>query len=134
MRDAVSATAAIGADADRVWRFLTTERDAWWPDMRFEAVVGAPLVETWIEDGQQRTATGEVAQCEPPRVLAFRWSEASWRHPLDVVISLRTEPDVTVVTITETGFATASTPVALPDEHEEGWRYHLEQMKRVSEG
>lgn len=63
-RDAVTVTTEIAAPADIVSRFLTAERAAWWPDMRFEAVIGSPLVETWIEHDRQRRATGTVTRCE----------------------------------------------------------------------
>lgn len=39
----------------------------------------------------------------------------------------------TEVMLTESGFATAGTPPTLPAEHAEGWRYHLQRLRRVSE-
>lgn len=86
MRDAIEVEARIAASVDAVWRLLTEQRGRWWPDMRFAAAVGAPLVETWEEDGRVLSATGEVTRCEPPVLLAFRWSEAGWARPLDVEI------------------------------------------------
>lgn len=101
--------------------------------MRFDATVGSPLVETWIDDGVQATATGSVTRCEEPRLLAFEWTEPGCSGALDVVIRLTAERSSTVVTLTEAGFSRAQTSLALPDEHEEGWHFHLARLKRASE-
>ncbi len=87
-----------------------------------------------MEEGVQATATGSVTRCEEPSLLAFEWTEPSWSGPLDVVIRLTTERSFTVVTLTETGFSRAQSSLSLPDEHEEGWHYHLTRLKRASEG
>jgi len=102
--------------------------------MRFEAVVGSPLVETWIDEGHQASARGRVIHCDGPQLLGFRWIEPSWDHPLDVMIRLAAEGRATAITLTETGFSRAQTSPSLPDEHEQGWRYHLTRLKRASEG
>lgn len=124
----------VDAPREVVWRFLTAERDEWWPEMRFEAAVGSPLVQTWIEDGVQSTATGHVTRCDEPQLLAFEWAEPGWSSPLDVEIRLTSEGTSTSVALIETGFARARTPISLPDEYEEGWRYHLARLQRASEG
>ncbi|RWZ68086.1 SRPBCC domain-containing protein [Labedella populi] len=124
---------SIHASVDVVWRCLTVGRGAWWPEMRFEAVVGSPLVETWVEEGRQASATGSVTRCDEPSLLGFSWTEEGWDHPLDVVIDLVTHGESTSVTLTESGFSRARTPHSLPAEHEEGWRYHLAGLKRASE-
>jgi uncharacterized protein YndB with AHSA1/START domain len=134
LRDSVTVEMSIGARVEVVWRSLTTERHAWWPEMRFEAVVGAPLVETWIDDGHETSATGKVTHCTEPHLLGFRWIEPGWTHPLDVEMRLVPEGRSTSVTLTETGFAHAGTSPSLPIEHEEGWRYHLTRLKQASEG
>ncbi|MEZ3161828.1 SRPBCC domain-containing protein [Microbacterium sp. BWT-B31] len=134
LRDSVTVATAIVASVDVVWRFLTVGRDAWWPEMRFEAVVGSVLVETWIEDGRQASATGIVTRCDEPQLLGFSWAEQGWERPLDVVIRLVADGQSTAVTLTESGFSRSHAPFELPAEHEEGWRYHLTRLKRVSEG
>lgn len=95
---------------------------------------GGRLVETWVEEGQQVSATGSVTRCDEPHVLGFDWTEQSWDHPLDVVIELVAHGQGTLVTLTESGFSRARVPHSLPAEHEEGWRYHLARLKRTSEG
>jgi uncharacterized protein YndB with AHSA1/START domain len=132
--DSVTVEKDIDAPVGVVWRFLTVERDAWWPEMRFEAVVGSPLVETWIEEGHQASAMGSVTQCDEPQLLGFRWIEPSWDRPLEVVIRLAAEGRSTTVILVETGFAQARTSPSLPAEHEEGWLHHLARLKRASEG
>lgn len=78
----------IEAHVEVVWRLLTAERGAWWPEMRFESIVGSPLVETWTEDGDQADATGRVTRCDEPHLLAFRWTEQRRGDPLEVEIEL----------------------------------------------
>ncbi|MDO7880898.1 SRPBCC family protein [Salinibacterium soli] len=126
-------TTEIGAPAELVWRYLTADRDEWWPEMQFDPVVGSPLLETWTDDGQRYSATGTVTGCVESRLLAFHWIEASWAQPLDVEIRLTARGKSTAVTLTETGFALAQTSPLLPDEHEEGWRHHLSRLARMSE-
>lgn len=133
-RDSVTVDAMIDATPEVVWRFLTLERSSWWPDLRFDPVVGSPLVETWIEDGRPMSASGAVIRCEEPHLLAFTWTEPTWADPLDVEIRLVAVERSTAVTLTEAGFLGALTSSALPAEHEDGWRYHLARLKRASEG
>lgn len=134
LRDYVTVDAMIDATPEVVWRFLILERSSWWPGLRFDPVVGSPLVETWTEDGRPRSAAGTVTRCEEPYLLGFTWTEPTWAHPLDVEIRLVAKEGATAVTITESGFLRARTSSALPEEHEEGWRYHLARLKRASEG
>ena len=88
--------------------------------MRFEAEVGSPLVETWVEEGQQVSATGSVTRCDEPHVLGFDWTEQSWDHPLDVVIDLVAHGQGTLVTLTESGFSRARVPQATSSGSERG--------------
>ncbi|WP_235576872.1 SRPBCC family protein [Rathayibacter sp. Leaf296] len=133
LRDSVTVDAMIDATPEVVWRFLTLERSSWWPDLRFDPVVGSPLVETWLEDGPPMSASGTVTRCEEPHLLGFTWTEPTWVRPLDVEIRLVTAKRSTAVTLTEAGFLGARTVPTLPDEHEEGWRYHLARLKRAVE-
>jgi uncharacterized protein YndB with AHSA1/START domain len=129
--DSVSVAHVVAATPDVVWRALTVDRVTWWPDLRFDAAVGAPVVETWIEAGRQRQAHGVVTRCEEPGVLAFRWREDGWAAPLEVTFRLEPHGAATSVTITETGFRHAGVPPTLADEHEEGWSYHLTRLARA---
>ncbi|MDT3317503.1 SRPBCC domain-containing protein [Microbacterium sp. KSW4-11] len=131
--DSLTVVTEIRASVEDVWRCLTVGRSAWWPEMRFEAVVGSPLVETWVEDGRQGVASGSVTHCVEPHVLGFRWSEDGWDGPLDVEIELVGHGDSTSVRLTESGFSGVGTPDSLQSEHEAGWRYHLARLKSASE-
>lgn len=132
-RDTVTVSATINAPRERVWRLLTVDRHVWWPDMRFDAVVGAPLRETWMDGEHEASATGNVTRCDEPRLLAFEWREPRWHRPLEVEIRLTTSGASTVVILTETGFSHAGTAPSLPAEHEDGWRYHLARLTDATE-
>jgi len=132
--DSVTVSVDIAAPIDVVWRFLTTARGAWWPEMRFEAVVGSPLVETWMEEGRQASAVGTITRCDEQQLLGFSWSEEGWEAPLEVSIRLVADGQATAVTLNESGFSQIQAPAELSADHEDGWRYHLTRLKRVAEG
>lgn len=133
LRDSITVATHIDAPVDVVWRLLTRDRNAWWPEMQFTAEVGGALRETWTEDGRLFHATGTVTRCDERERLDFSWVEPGWSHPLEVVIRLASERGSASVTLTESGFATAHCSPSLPDEHSEGWGHHLARLKRVSE-
>jgi uncharacterized protein YndB with AHSA1/START domain len=132
LRDSVAVETAVDAAPELVWRLLTVKHSVWWPEMQFDAIAGAPLVETWLEDGLELSASGVITRCDPPDLLAFEWREPSWEHSLEVELRLEETGRSTMVTLTETGF-TRARATALADEHEEGWRYHLARLKRACE-
>jgi uncharacterized protein YndB with AHSA1/START domain len=60
---------------EKVWRALTEERhlEAWFPTtIEGELRAGAPL-QFRFRDGDLPPTTGEVIECDPPRVLEFTW-------------------------------------------------------------
>lgn len=122
----------IDAAPDRVWHALTAGRREWWPEMVFDATPGAALVETWVVNGATCQATGTVVKVQQPHVLAFEWTERQWRGALAVSIRHTADGDKgTRVTVEERGFTKIAAPVALASEHEEGWGYHLNQLREA---
>lgn len=60
---------------EKVWRALTEERHlaAWFPTtIEGELRAGAPLVFRFRE-GEYPAESGEMIECDPPRVLEFTW-------------------------------------------------------------
>ncbi|MEH3088603.1 MAG: SRPBCC domain-containing protein [Microbacterium arborescens] len=133
-RDALTVQVQVAALPERVWEMLAVDRAGWWPDLVFEPAVGAPLVESWLADGRRQTATGTVTRCEPPSRLVFVWREPSWSDDLAVDVEIIASGGRTTVSLTESGFVGAGSPPELLDAHEDGWRYHLARLRRVSEG
>lgn len=128
----VSVDAAVTADV--VWRALTQERAEWWPDMHFDAIVGAPLREVWIEDGVEREAAGQVIEVTDGRALAFVWSETARPSPLQVTFTMEPTALGTRVSVSEMGFLGVPDGDALREEHTEGWQFHLSQLLKHAEG
>lgn len=122
----------IDATPERVWRALTVDRSTWWPEMMFDAVPGASLIETWDEDGQTFQASGRITAIDAPRLLAFEWSEPAWRASLMVHVRLAPVERGTVVSVAEGGFSRIQAPSTLARDHEAGWRYHLERLRDAS--
>lgn len=132
-RDGLVVSAETAAAADVVWRALTQERAEWWPDMHFDAIVGAPLREVWIEDGAQREATGQVIDVSDGRALTFEWSETERPSPLQVTFTIEPTATGTRVSVSETGFRGLTDGDALCEEHTKGWQFHLSQLLKHAE-
>ena len=111
-----------------VWRSLTDEHTEWWPGMQFEAVRGAPLRETWAEDGVEYQAMGYVVEVQDGRVLTFDWSEPGWPTALRVRIELDQIASGSRVSVMENGFNRLSNGHAISAAHYEGWTYHLARL------
>jgi uncharacterized protein YndB with AHSA1/START domain len=128
----LTVSARTQASPTTAWRALTVDRHRWWPELEFDAEVGAALRETWTEDGVERSADGVVTEVVPPTTLAFAWRQPGWAAPLDVRFSIDRCHEGTTVTITETGFARLTAGASLRREHEEGWNHHLAILLRAT--
>ncbi len=130
--DQVLVALTVDATIERVWRALTVGRSAWWPDMVFDAVPGASLFETWVEDGETFQASGTITTVDAPHLLEFQWSEPGLRGRLTVCVRLAPVEDGTEVSIAEEGFASIQAPGSLAADHEAGWLYHLERLREAA--
>lgn len=132
--DRVEVSTRSSASPDIVWRALTHERAAWWPDMAFDTCPGASLRETWDEGGVTVEATGFVVTVEPPTQLTFRWTQPDWPNGYSTVaIEIVADEAGSLITLVETGLARATGDRASLHSHDEGWRYHLDRLVRSSE-
>lgn len=125
--DEARASLVVAAPASAVWRALL-DRRTWWPELAFEPVVGAPLLETWTEDGRILHATGHITAVDQEQRLAFEWTEPGWLAHLSVVITLMTVPGGTEVAVRESDFTSITAPCGTRGDHEEGWRHHLDRL------
>ena len=129
--DRVTVRAQVSSTPGAVWRALTTDRAGWWPELRFEPVVGAALEETWTIGDEVFVARGEVLEVSPPHLLVFEWHEPTWAAPLRVRFSIE-GADPTSVTVTEDGFERLDGGRELRDEHADGWEHHLANLVRFT--
>lgn len=127
--DRVVAIARARCSAERLWRALVNDRASWWPEMQFDAVAGAPLCETWFEDGVERVALGTVVSASPPRELRFEWTEPNWpAGSSQVAITIQDDDTGTIVTVEEHGLRAASGDPDLLAAHGQGWAEHLARL------
>lgn len=131
-KDRVLVALTIDATLGRVWHALTVDRSRWWPEMVFDAVPGASLIETWVEGGETFQASGTITTIDAPRLLAFEWSEPAWQGNLTVRVHLAPVERGTEVSIAEEGFTRIQAPSTLASDHEAGWLYHLERLRDAS--
>lgn len=102
--------------------------------MAFETAPGAPLRETWDEDGVTVEATGFVVTVQPLTQLTFRWTQPDWPNGYSTVaIEIVGDAAGSLVTVVETGLERATGDRANLDSHGRGWRYHLDRLVRWSE-
>ncbi|WP_158437899.1 SRPBCC family protein [Naasia lichenicola] len=127
--DSVRVSIVVRAGAAAVWRGLTDGREDWWPDLEFDAAVGADLKESWDEDDGPHHAAGRVTEVVPRELLAFEWTEADWPNHLHVRIELDDHDDLTEIVVTETGFEAIVAHPDLRHAHEESWHFHLENLR-----
>lgn len=131
--DVLTVTVSSSAPTTALWTALTDERAHWWPELELTAAVGAPVRETWTEDGRTRSADGTVTAAAAPRLLAFVWRQPHWPAPLAVRIDIAEHGDRSTVTLTERGFARLPDAEALRAAHGDGWRHHLGNLLRAAE-
>ena len=122
--DRVTVRAQVSWTPAAVWRAATADRAGWWPELRFEPVVGEALEETWTVGDELFVARGEVLEVSHPHLLVFEWHEPTWAAPLRVRFSIE-DADPTSVTVTEDGFERLVGGRGLRDEHADGWEHHL---------
>jgi len=130
--DRVTVRAQVSSTPAAVWQALTTDRAGWWPELRFEPVVGAALEETWTIGDEVFVARGEVVEVSPPYLLVFEWHEPTWAAPLRVRFSIE-DADPTSVTVTEGGFERLDGGRELREEHAEGWEHHLANLVQFTD-
>lgn len=133
--DQIALSVTLSANPELVWHALTAGRDHWWASMRFEARVGAPLVESWLHvDGTERHTRGVVTLAEPGRRLGFSWTDPGCEQRLEVEFVLAPAPHGTQLFLNETGFAALSRGAELHREHTQGWMEHLGNLDRAAAG
>ncbi|HVS12486.1 MAG TPA: SRPBCC domain-containing protein [Thermoanaerobaculia bacterium] len=132
----------IAADPATVWRALTEEIGAWWPDafytggtptgrtLRFDASPGGVMLEDW--GGGQGLVWGQVVTVDRPSKLevtgyAFpQWGgPATWLGTWD----LEADGDATVVRFTEAAVGRI-TEDSMADK-EKGWRFLFDRALKA---
>ena len=120
----------VNAPVATVWAALTSSRSEWWPGLIFEPMVGSPVIEKWVEDGALKKALGMITAVQLQSLIIFKWGQPTWGDTMEVEIRLNPEnEEATNVLVTETGFDKIDAAEVLPEDHEAGWRYHLEQLR-----
>lgn len=132
----VDESIAIDAPAHEVWRMITDAeaRAAWWGYLDLDVTVGGRFVERWTDgSGREKLTTGVVTEVAADRLLALRWADEDWPAATRVEIHLARVGGTTSVRLLHTGWENLPEGVALAEEHREGWRMHLENLRRCVE-
>lgn len=131
--DELSRSITIEAPQERVWDAIT-EPDLllrWFPThvAEVDLRVGGAMRLGWEHDEGDEAV---IEVLEPPSRLVFRWRPVGSDRPFTTVtFTLRTDGDATVVTLTESGFA--SLPGQIHEQSYEGnlqgWTQELEELR-----
>ena len=131
--DEVLVSVAIRGPAPAVWAAIVDpdRRRGWWSYLDLDPVEGGRVVERWQRsDGEAVTTTGSVLEVVPERLLRMAWRDDDWPASTTVEIALAPAPDGTVVTVRHHGWAPLPDPAGLAAAHRDGWRAHLEALRR----
>jgi uncharacterized protein YndB with AHSA1/START domain len=84
-RDAVRFERRLGHSPERVWRAITDREElaAWFPaDIEGELTTAGAELSFPFREGEAPTESGEVLECDPPRLLAYTWGDQMLRFEL----------------------------------------------------
>lgn len=128
----------IEAPAASVWRCLTDPEDVrvWWGSyVTLDARSGGSIEERWRDSaGSVIVTRGEIVRFEPPKLLALTWADEDWQAETRVRIKLAETGDGTRVSLSHAGWDRLESGATLRDQHEAGWRTHLDSLKSHVEG
>ena len=133
----------IEASPERVWQVMASAEGIkqWLGPSQYEARAGAKISFDVKHNGQQFLMFGEVVTFDPPRELAFTWTEqevgaASWPSPTLVTLTLTPEGSGTRVKLVHSGFEKLPDATTQYEGYVQGWavRPVLEGLKSLVEG
>ncbi len=132
----VIASVVLPAPRQEVWEALVDPRKTaiWWPDLQLDAVVGGAVSEIWEEADSARHAVGAVDIVIDGHSLGFNWQESDDNYATSVLIVAQTDGDRTILTVTETGLGMLDFAARRAMEYQEGWGYHLEDLRAFVAG
>jgi uncharacterized protein YndB with AHSA1/START domain len=128
----------IDAAPDVVWRVMagTEGIKQWLGPSQYEPRQGAPITFDVKHDGHAFLMFGEIVTFDPPRELAFTWTEqeighAAWPAPTLVTLTLTPEGSGTRVRLVHSGFERLPDDLAQSqfDSYVAGW-----EMRPVLKG
>lgn len=135
--DSIEISLRIAASPERVFALLTDpdQISLWFAQVAgIEPHVGGAVEFVFLnENGSISVFSGEVTVFEANMRFGFTWQHKEWSFPpLHVGIALEEDRDATVLTLRQTGFATA--PAIERDVHAEGWKLYLARLAAVADG
>ena len=131
--DEVVERVEVRAPASEVWDAVVdgVRRGRWWSHLELEPVAGGRLVERWTAStGRTVTTTGAVLELVPERLLRLSWRDDDWPAPTTVELTLTPSPLGTTATVRHAGWGALPDPAGLATAHGEGWRAHLQALRR----
>lgn len=138
----VEQEAYIEAMPEQVWQVMAGAEGIkqWLGPSQYEAREGAPVRFDVNHGGRQYIMSGEVTRCDPPRKLAFTWTEQEvghdpWPVPTLVTLTLSPEGSGTRVRLVHSGFERLPNAKVEHESYVQGWavRPALQGLKKLVE-
>lgn len=127
----------IEAKPSRVWSSLV-DPDAlarWFgPHMTLDARPEGGFREIWHDGDREIITSGRIVSFEDGRRLAMTWADADWSAQTNVEIRVEPRGAGTCVFLVHAGWERlGDAGPELMAAHQEGWRYHLANLRLYAE-
>lgn len=98
--------------------------------MELESRPGGRFVERWADEAGRRVVTsGRIVTLDPREGIELSWADDDWPEETHVSIRLERTMSGTRVTILHSGWDSLPDGERIMNEHETGWRMHLENLR-----
>jgi uncharacterized protein YndB with AHSA1/START domain len=99
-----------------------------------DAKLGGEFREVWSQNGREIVTTGRVEEYNPPFAIAWTWRDDNWIATTRLRLTFSAAAEETRVRLVHLGWG--NFPESLGEElrtvHAEGWRQHLDSLRRYA--
>ena len=115
---------------EKVWAALTVPERLtdWFAEAKLERLEVGAVIELYFTGADYRSI-GKITELDPPRTIAWTWSEVDGSKPSNVRFDLEPDREGTLLTLTHSGL-----PVEEAKGVDSGWHAHLEAIEDAVEG
>ena len=115
---------------EKVWAALTVPERLtdWFAEAKVDRMAVGGVIELYFTGADYRSLA-RITDFEPPRTIAWTWSETDGAKPSHVRFDLEPDGDGCVLTLTHTGL-----PLDEADGVLTGWHAHLEAVEDAADG
>lgn len=129
----IDESALINSTPEQVWHAIVDggARSRWWGYLNLDAQPGGRFEERWADErGEPRLTSGHVTTVVEPTTLCLHWADDDWPAATDVEIQIhRVDSGSTAVRVRHSGWERLPDGDHLLEQHREGWKAHLANLR-----